>query len=93
VEIRTEVLIIGGGATGVGIARDLALRGIPSLLIERRLPWCLDGTTVFHSGGGMLIRGEALRMHSENKILRQIAPLYRRHGGLFISSQKMALIS
>ncbi|MBM4307551.1 MAG: FAD-dependent oxidoreductase, partial [Deltaproteobacteria bacterium] len=33
--LKTEVLIIGGGATGVGIARDLSLRGIPSLLIEK----------------------------------------------------------
>ena len=34
-KIQTEVLIIGGGATGVGISRDLSLRGIPSVLIER----------------------------------------------------------
>lgn len=25
--MRTRVLVIGGGATGTGIARDLALRG------------------------------------------------------------------
>ena len=31
-DIKTEVLIVGGGATGVGISRDLALRGIPSVL-------------------------------------------------------------
>ncbi len=34
-KIQTEVLIVGGGATGVGISRDLSLRGIPSILIER----------------------------------------------------------
>lgn len=33
--VEAEVLIIGGGATGRGIARDLALRGIPSLLVEK----------------------------------------------------------
>ncbi|MBN2437670.1 MAG: FAD-dependent oxidoreductase, partial [Deltaproteobacteria bacterium] len=34
-DLQTEVLIIGGGATGAGISRDLALRGIPSLLVEK----------------------------------------------------------
>ncbi|MBM4278885.1 MAG: FAD-dependent oxidoreductase, partial [Deltaproteobacteria bacterium] len=34
-KLQTEVVIIGGGATGAGISRDLSLRGIPSLLIEK----------------------------------------------------------
>lgn len=34
--IETQVLIIGGGATGTGIARDLALRGLNIILIEKR---------------------------------------------------------
>ncbi|HPR04381.1 MAG TPA: FAD-dependent oxidoreductase, partial [Deltaproteobacteria bacterium] len=33
--IKTDVIIIGGGSTGCGIARDLALRGIPHYLVER----------------------------------------------------------
>jgi len=33
--IKADVIIIGGGATGCGIARDLALRGIPHCLIEK----------------------------------------------------------
>jgi len=32
----TRVLIIGGGVTGTGLARDLALRGVPSILIEKQ---------------------------------------------------------
>ena len=32
--MRKDVLIIGGGATGAGIARDLALRGVDCLLLE-----------------------------------------------------------
>jgi glycerol-3-phosphate dehydrogenase len=35
-EIETEVLIIGGGVTGTGVMRDLALRGISCLLIDRK---------------------------------------------------------
>ena len=30
-----DVIIIGGGATGAGVARDCALRGIRALLLER----------------------------------------------------------
>ena len=33
--MRFEHLIIGGGATGAGVARDLALRGENVLLLER----------------------------------------------------------
>jgi glycerol-3-phosphate dehydrogenase len=31
----TSVLVISGGATGTGIARDLALRGVDVMLAER----------------------------------------------------------
>ncbi|MCP4718060.1 MAG: FAD-dependent oxidoreductase, partial [Desulfobacteraceae bacterium] len=33
-KLTLQVLIIGAGVTGTGIARDLALRGISSLVIE-----------------------------------------------------------
>ena len=33
--LQTPVLIIGAGATGAGIARDLALRGVASLVVEQ----------------------------------------------------------
>ncbi|MEF8809274.1 FAD-dependent oxidoreductase, partial [Natronomonas sp.] len=31
----TDVIVVGGGATGVGIARDLAMRGLDVTLFER----------------------------------------------------------
>ena len=34
--IETDVLVIGGGVTGTGILRDLALRGLQALLIDRK---------------------------------------------------------
>jgi len=34
--LETQVLIIGGGVTGTGLARDLALRGIQSVLVEKQ---------------------------------------------------------
>ncbi len=33
--LDSEVIIIGGGATGAGIVRDCARRGLRTLLIER----------------------------------------------------------
>jgi glycerol-3-phosphate dehydrogenase len=34
--MQTQVLIIGGGATGTGLARDLSLRGVQCILVEKR---------------------------------------------------------
>jgi len=49
-KLQTEVLIIGGGATGVGIARDLSLRGILSLhQIALKLPKSPDILSFFFS--------------------------------------------
>ena len=89
--LKTEVLIVGGGATGVGIARDLSLRGIPSFLIEKG-----DFTSgasgrnhgLLHSGARYAVTDpEAAReCIVENKILKRIAPhCLEETGGLFIS--------
>jgi glycerol-3-phosphate dehydrogenase len=90
-DLKTEVLVIGGGATGAGIVRDLALRGIPSLLVEKG-----DYTSgasgrnqgLLHSGARYAVNDpEAAReCISENRILRQIAPhCIEPTGGLFVS--------
>ncbi len=89
--LKTEVLIVGGGATGVGIARDLSLRGIPCLLIEKG-----DFTSgasgrnhgLLHSGARYAVSDpEAAReCIAENKILKRIAPhCLEMTEGLFIS--------
>ena len=90
-DLQTDVLIIGGGATGAGISRDLALRGIPSLLVEKG-----DFTSgasgrnqgLLHSGARYAINDlEAAReCITENRILRRIAPhCIEDTGGLFVS--------
>jgi len=33
--LETEVLVVGGGSTGAGVARDAALRGLSTVLVER----------------------------------------------------------
>ncbi|MGQ9647230.1 MAG: anaerobic glycerol-3-phosphate dehydrogenase subunit A [Thermodesulfobacteriota bacterium] len=90
-KLQTEVLIVGGGATGVGIARDLSLRGIRSLLIEKG-----DFTSgasgrnhgLLHSGARYAVSDpEAAReCICENRILKKIAPhCLEESGGLFVS--------
>ena len=90
-ERRTEVLIVGGGATGVGIARDLALRGIPSLLMEKGdFASGASGRNhgLLHSGGRYAVSDpEAAKgCIAENRILRKIAPhCIEETEGLFVS--------
>ena len=74
-----DVLVIGGGATGAGVLRDLSRRGLRSLLVERG-----DfgtGTSgrfhgLLHSGGRYAIKDPvaARECIDENRIVRRIAP-------------------
>ncbi len=78
VKLKTEVLIIGGGATGAGISRDLALRGIPSILVEKGdLASGASGRNhgLLHSGARYALSDPeaAKECIAENKILRKIA--------------------
>ncbi len=89
-KLKTEVLIVGGGATGTGILRDLSLRKIPCLLIEKGD--FLSGASgrnhgLLHSGARYVVFDpEAAReCISENRILKRIAPqCIEETGGLFI---------
>lgn len=89
-KLNTEILIVGGGATGTGILRDLSLRKIPCLLIEKGD--FLSGASgrnhgLLHSGARYVVSDpEAAReCISENRILRRIAPqCIEETGGLFI---------
>lgn len=88
---ETDVVIIGGGATGTGIMRDCALRGIRCILVEK--DDLASGTTgrnhgLLHSGARYAVTDQesARECIQENRILKKIA----RHcvedtQGLFIS--------
>ncbi len=88
--MKTDVIIIGGGATGCGIARDLALRGIPHYLLEagdfaRGATGACHG--LLHSGARYVVTDpEAAReCIEENKILRRIGKkCIQQTGGLFV---------
>ncbi len=91
--IETQVLVIGGGATGTGIARDLALRGIQVILIEKKdLNAGASGANhgLLHSGARYAHSdAEAAReCRAEGLILKQIAPhCIEETGGLFVAVQ------
>ncbi len=90
-DTKTEVLVIGGGSTGCGIARDLAMRGVAVTLVERGT--LTDGTTgrmhgLLHSGGRYAVSDQesAAECITENRILREIAHhCVEPTGGLFVS--------
>jgi len=88
--IQTEVLVIGGGATGTGVARDLAMRGFKTVLVEKGD--LTHGTSgrfhgLLHSGGRYAVRDPlaARECIEENRILRHIMPqCLEDTGGFFV---------
>ena len=88
---ETEVLIIGAGVTGCGVMRDLALRGISSILIDKGdLNAGASGANhgLLHSGGRYAVTDpEAAReCRQEGEILKRMAPLcIEQCGGLFVA--------
>jgi len=91
INLETQVLIIGGGATGTGLARDLALRGVQCILVEK------EDINAGASGGnhGLLHSGaryvsndpiSAQECRLEANLLRQLAPeCIEDTGGLFVA--------
>jgi len=89
--MQTRVLIIGAGATGTGLARDLALRGIPCIVAEKH------DVNAGASGGnhGLLHSGaryihsdpaSAVECHNENQRLKKLAPhCIEATGGLYVA--------
>lgn len=76
--VQSDVIIIGGGATGAGIARDCRLRGLSAVLLERRD--IATGATgrnhgLLHSGGRYAVNDpeSAKECIDENNILKRIA--------------------
>ena len=90
--IETEVLVIGGGATGAGVVQDLALRGFRAVLVEKRD--LTNGTTgryhgLLHSGGRYVVKDPkaATECIEENRILRRIMPhCLEDTGGFFVTT-------
>src|SRR3954453_9982876 len=90
--LRTEVLVIGGGATGAGAAWDAALRGYDVVLAERRdLGEGASGRFhgLLHSGGRYAVKDPdaAVECIEENVIVRRtMADCIEDTGGLFVTT-------
>src|SRR5919204_1255997 len=90
--VEADVLVIGGGSTGTGVARDAAMRGFSTVLVERRD--LADGTTgrfhgLLHSGGRYAVKDPpaAVECVEENAILRRVAAdCIEDTGGLFVTT-------
>jgi glycerol-3-phosphate dehydrogenase len=89
--LETEVLIIGGGVTGAGVMRDLALRGIHSILIDK-VDLCAGASGgnhgLLHSGARYVGTdlAAAIECRQENERLKRLAPqCIEATGGLFVA--------
>jgi len=89
--LETQVLIIGGGITGTGIARDLSLRGISCIVVEKKdINAGASGSNhgLLHSGARYVLHdaGTATECMEESRILKQVASqCIEDTGGLFVA--------
>src|SRR6201993_2860668 len=90
--LSTDVLVVGGGATGAGVAWDAALRGYDVVLADRLD--LAEGTSgrfhgLLHSGGRYAVKDPhaAEECIGENRILRNIAAdCIEDIGGFFVTT-------
>ena len=90
--LSTDVLVIGGGATGAGVAWDTALRGFDVILVDRLD--LAEGTSgrfhgLLHSGGRYAVKDPkaAVECVEENRTLRSIAAdCIEDTGGFFVTT-------
>ncbi|WP_434511875.1 anaerobic glycerol-3-phosphate dehydrogenase subunit GlpA [Desulfitobacterium sp. AusDCA] len=81
INYSTTAAVIGGGATGIGILRDLSMRGISTILVDQGD--LAHGTSSrfhggLHSGARYAVKDpvSAVECMQENKILKHIAKNY-----------------
>ena len=90
--LSTQLLVIGGGSTGLGVAWDACLRGLKVVLVEQGdLGQGTSGRYhgLLHSGGRYVISDptSASACAIENRVLRHIIPhAIEDTGGLFVAT-------
>ncbi len=91
--IQTQVLIVGGGVTGTALARDLALRGVACILVEKGdINAGASGRNhgLLHSGARYVAgdREAAVECRSEGDLLKRFAAqTIQDTGGYFVAVQ------
>jgi glycerol-3-phosphate dehydrogenase len=89
--METEVLIIGAGVTGAGLARDLALRGVHCIVVEAKdINAGASGANngLLHSGARYVSNDpvSAKECRDESRLLKTLAPAcIEDTGGLFVA--------
>jgi glycerol-3-phosphate dehydrogenase len=89
--LKAQVLIIGGGITGTAIARDLSLRGVNCILIDRsHINAGASGANhgVLHSGARYVASDpeSSRECKEENELLKRLAPhCIENTGGLYVA--------
>ena len=89
--IETQVLIIGGGVTGTALARDLALRGVDCVLVEKDdINAGASGRNhgLLHSGARYVAgdREAAMECRAEGELLKRMAAqTIQDTGGYFVA--------
>jgi glycerol-3-phosphate dehydrogenase len=91
-KLSTDVLVIGGGGTGAGVAWDAALRGLDVVLVERGD--LATGTSgrfhgLLHSGGRYAVKdpSAADECARENILVRRVAAdAVEDTGGFFVTT-------
>lgn len=94
-----DLLVIGGGITGAGVARDAAQRGLKVALVEAR-DWA-SGTSsrsskMIHGGLRYLAQGDLALVKeaaSERQVLRRIAPHLARLTPFVITLPTLATLA
>ena len=90
-KLAVDVVVIGGGSTGAGVVRDVAMRGYSTVLLDRADLG--QGTTarfhgLLHSGGRYVVSDplSATECAQENVILSRIqASAIETTGGYFVT--------
>ncbi len=89
--LKAQVLIIGGGVTGTGLARDLSLRGLKCVVVEKgHVNAGASGANhgLLHSGARYVSNDPltAQECRSESQLLKKLAPACcEETGGLFVA--------
>ena len=90
--LSADVVVVGGGSTGAGVVRDVAMRGYSAILVDRADLG--QGTTgryhgLLHSGGRYVVSDphSATECAEENAIIARIqAHAVERTGGYFVAT-------
>jgi glycerol-3-phosphate dehydrogenase len=94
-----DLIVIGGGVTGAGVARDAAMRGLSVCLVEARD--FASGTSsrsskMIHGGLRYMAQGDLALVHeaaSERKAVERVAPHLTRQTPFVIPAKNAAVLA